>query len=185
MANDSLHEWINSTSKFKPKSKTRADKLFYANIGLVPTVAAKLCHEPTEEDLQMGMIGLMKAAQKFLPHRGTRFSTYAWACIRNQIRSRFRTRITPERVEMRREPSVEGDHDAYDDHDELRHSIGKMSDAIRQLPDQEADVVLMRHVENMTLAQVARRMGITKEWVRQIEMRAMAKLREMVAGDCA
>ena len=40
-----------------------------------------------EDVIQTGMLGLIRAAQSYNPDRHIRFATYAWACIRNYIRT--------------------------------------------------------------------------------------------------
>lgn len=61
--------------------------------GLVKTIAVKLSHVYSEEmdDLmQIGYIGLIKAAERFDESRGLAFSTYAVPMITGEIRSQLR-----------------------------------------------------------------------------------------------
>ena len=61
--------------------------------GLVKSVALRLARsmggEP-EDLIQIGYIGLLKAAQRFEPERGLQFSTYAVPMIAGEIRSQLR-----------------------------------------------------------------------------------------------
>lgn len=61
--------------------------------GLVKTVALRLARaygEDPEDLIQIGYIGLMKAAQRFEAERGLQFSTYAVPMIAGEIRSQIR-----------------------------------------------------------------------------------------------
>ncbi|MCI8608212.1 MAG: sigma-70 family RNA polymerase sigma factor [Firmicutes bacterium] len=61
--------------------------------GLVKSVAIRLARaygEDLEDLIQIGYIGLIKAAQRFEPERGLQFSTYAVPMITGEIRSQLR-----------------------------------------------------------------------------------------------
>lgn len=79
-------------------AKTAAEKAFLERMvaehaGLVRTVALRLSHAypaETEDLMQIGYIGLLKAAKRFEPERGLAFSTYAVPMIAGEIRSQLR-----------------------------------------------------------------------------------------------
>ncbi len=64
------------------------DRLIEANGGLVKSIAKKYEHSvvPSEDLVQAGMLGLIKAASKFDYRRGCKFSTYATYWIEKEIR---------------------------------------------------------------------------------------------------
>lgn len=69
------------------------EKLIRENTGLVKSVALRLyyaCDEELDDLIQMGYIGLLKAARRFEPERGLKFSTYAVPMIAGEIRSQLR-----------------------------------------------------------------------------------------------
>ena len=68
------------------------------------------------------------------------------------------------------------------DHSALR---GKIHIAMRQLDDREAEIIRRRQMsgEGCTLEALGRRFGISKERVRQIEGKAMEKLRAAIPRD--
>ena len=97
-----LRQYISSISKYpritheeekelagKIKAGDRAanDKLINANLKLVVKIAAEYCKGKSSvmDIIQNGNIGLMKAAGKFNPALGVKFSTYAAFWIKQSI----------------------------------------------------------------------------------------------------
>lgn len=75
------------------KSGKTMEEMVETHTGLVKTVALKFSYiynEELEDLIQIGFIGLMKAAQRFEPERGLAFSTYAVPMIAGEIKSQLR-----------------------------------------------------------------------------------------------
>jgi len=75
------------------KSVKTMEEMVESHTGLVKTVALKFSYiynEELEDLIQIGFIGLMKAAQRFEPERGLAFSTYAVPMIAGEIKSQLR-----------------------------------------------------------------------------------------------
>ncbi len=70
------------------------EELILAHMNLVRYLARKFANrgEPLEDLIQVGMIGLMNAIDRFDPSRGIRFATYATPTIVGEIRRYFRDR---------------------------------------------------------------------------------------------
>jgi len=83
---------------FEEYSRTRdpklRERLILAHSNLVRYLARKFANrgEPLEDLIQVGMIGLMNAIDRFDPSRGIRFATYATPTILGEIRRHFRDR---------------------------------------------------------------------------------------------
>jgi RNA polymerase sigma-B factor len=62
--------------------------------GLARALATRFAKRPDEHDdlTQVAMLGLLKAVDRFDPARGIRFSTYAWATIRGEMKRYRRDR---------------------------------------------------------------------------------------------
>ena len=74
-------------------SKLNMEEVVSQHTGLVKSVAVKLSYaygEDLEDLIQIGYIGLLKAAERFQPERGLAFSTYAVPMIAGEIRSQLR-----------------------------------------------------------------------------------------------
>ena len=68
---------------------SKEEKLIREHTGLVKSVALRLsyaCEEELDDLIQIGYIGLLKAARRFEPERGLKFSTYAVPKIAGEIR---------------------------------------------------------------------------------------------------
>ena len=75
----------------------KEEKLIREHTGLVKSVPLRLsyaCDEELDDIIQIGYIGLIKAARRFEPERGLKFSTYAVPMIAGEIRSQLRDRGT-------------------------------------------------------------------------------------------
>jgi RNA polymerase sigma factor (sigma-70 family) len=165
------------------------DRLIQANMRLVVHIAKKHV-SPAQDIFELmsdGNMSLMRAVEKFDFGRGFKFSTYAsWAIIKNFARS-----VPDEK--HRRERFVTGHEDVFeaapdlrsDEHEMLvtqeraKHSINRL---LEYLEPRERDIIRMRagmddHHKNMTLEEIGQQFGITKERVRQLNQRAMNKLR--------
>ena len=167
-------------------------EILRANLRLVVSIARRhVGRSPSFfEVVSDGNLALMRAVEKFDYSRGFKFSTYAsWAIMRNYARTipeqmyeaaRLVTSAeevlasAPAADDSARESVIEG----------ARHLIGK---GLGLLTARERDVVV-RHYgldkdsSPMTLDQIGRIFGVTKERVRQIERKAFGKLREGLGG---
>ncbi|MBR3994509.1 MAG: sigma-70 family RNA polymerase sigma factor [Clostridia bacterium] len=78
--------------QYKSGDNSAFDELINANMGLVISTARRFMNRGTEyEDLvQIGSIGLIKAANSFDPELGYEFSTYAFSMITGEIRRHLR-----------------------------------------------------------------------------------------------
>ena len=79
------------------------DKLVIAHRNLVRFLATKFANrgEPLEDLVQVGIIGLINAIDRFDPDRGTKFSTYATPTVVGEIRRHFRDKAWSLKVPRR------------------------------------------------------------------------------------
>jgi len=162
-----------------------------ANLRLVVSIAKK--HVSSSQNLYElisdGNLSLMRAVEKFDYSRGYKFSTYAsWAIMKNFARSVPRARYVMDRFITGNENILDlaGAAAHYDPRAttpaELRESIQMV---LAQLSPRERSIIVRHYglddsASPQTLDQMSKNLGISKERVRQIEQRAMQKLRTML-----
>jgi RNA polymerase primary sigma factor/RNA polymerase sigma factor len=132
-------------------------------------------------------MSLMRAVEKFDYARGNKFSTYAtWAIMKNFARTipdehrqhdRFRTSSS----EMF--ATTEDDRtDQFEIEAAQTQREAKVAKMLECLDEREQKIIVrrfgLRHGEELTLKEVGAEMGVTKERIRQIEARALSKLRK-------
>lgn len=170
------------------------NQILTANLRLVVSIAKRYVDEihSFSELVSDGNLSLMRAAEKFDFGRGFRFSTYAtWA-----IRKNFHRSIARNRAARRRQVPVDDPlSETVADEQDVRRSEGAMSrlreELIRildRLGERERAIVTARFglegdTEPQTLQQVAQDLGICKERVRQLQVRALRKLQEFACEE--
>ncbi len=167
------------------------NRIVRANLRLVVSIAKKHLGgvQGLFELISDGNVSLMQAVEKFDYARGNRFSTYAsWAIMRNFARSVPRARYHRERFTTGQEDllDIAGALRNYDPNDlnvsELRESIDAV---LAQLSPRERTILVGHYglgedEEVRTLEQLGERLGLSKERVRQIEIKALRKLRRIL-----
>ena len=165
------------------------NQIISANLRLVVSIAKRYVGPATDffELVSDGNVSLIRAAEKFDVSRGNRFSTYAtWAIMKNFARSiptaiRQRSRFFTNQAEAFGAAEDDGaDQHQQEAAQEQRES--HVQAILRQLDERERQIVtyrfgLTRGREPLTLQQVGAALGVTKERVRQLQCRALGKLR--------
>jgi RNA polymerase primary sigma factor/RNA polymerase sigma factor len=165
-----------------------------ANLRLVVSIAKRHATGPGHlfELISDGNMSLFRAVEKFDFGRGFRLSTYAtWAIMKNFARTiptefRHQTRFRTggdETLDAVRDIHTNGPKQELDQAERER----EVAKVLQYLDEREKQIIRFRfglgHDQKpMTLKEVGSVMGVTKERIRQIEARAMAKLRD-AAGE--
>lgn len=206
-----------SESRGRPSLRSIEDRnaLVLANLGLVGRVLQSL---PRHHDVpgvgfdadlyQMGVLGLMRAAEIYEKGRGARFSTFACRVIWSQImqglkrreliwipghvrgerRAELRARLRPARLDVSpggRSRSIDGEAigamipDRRAAPGPVRYDLEK---ALAHCHTERQRQVLMARARGETLARVAERIGLSKQRVLQIQGEAYRAVRAAAAA---
>lgn len=166
--------------------------LIRSNLRLVVSIAKRHIR-PNSNFFEMvsdGNMSLIRAIEKFDYTKGNKFSTYSsWAIMKNFARS-----IPTEHTQLDRFRTGNDEIFAYSQDQRSsqfqqervnktqRHLI---SGLLGELDHREREIIMHRFgleqgSECKTLEQVGQRFGVTKERIRQLEARALQKLRKIV-----
>ncbi|MEO8494517.1 MAG: sigma-70 family RNA polymerase sigma factor [Planctomycetota bacterium] len=161
-----------------------------SNLRLVVAVAKKYIGSTGDlfEKVSEGNLSLMRAVEKFDYTRGFKFSTYAtWAIKKNYIRAYSNEIKQTDRFRTGQEEVLDASpghrSDPTSQLADQRRREDQVSGIMERLTDRERQIISSRFGigsgrEPMTLKDVGVELGVSKERVRQIEARAMQKLRE-------
>lgn len=131
--------------------------------------------ETTEEIIQDVFLSIWRNREK-LPALGS-FRGYLFHIARNRVISYFRSVKTRYKI-LELDESTPGGNPDQADHQLLFNQYYKMAlDAIDSLPEQKKKVFRMSLEENLTLDEMARRLGVSKSTVKQHLYGASAAIR--------
>jgi RNA polymerase sigma factor (sigma-70 family) len=166
------------------------DMLISANMRLVASIAKRHA-SPTDNLFELisdGNMSLIRAVEKFDYSRNFKFSTYAsWAIMKNFARSIPEEKHRRERYVTGHEEVFEIAPDVRTNEQEIQataeQAVHRVNRLLEYLQPREREIIRMRagldNHEQMTLEEIGQELGITKERVRQLNVRAMKKLRDI------
>jgi RNA polymerase sigma factor (sigma-70 family) len=169
------------------------DQIVQANLRLVIFVAKRFVDKEHTlgELVSDGNLSLLRAVEKFDYTRGFRFSTYAtWALRYNLSRA-----LTTQRKQRKRFTPVDDQlHEIVDTRGPItlpnvkaeRDRLDGLKKILKRLDPREQAIIAARYglgraEEEKSLKHIADEMGICKERVRQLQLRALDKLRVFAA----
>jgi RNA polymerase primary sigma factor/RNA polymerase sigma factor len=165
------------------------NQIVRANLRLVVSIAKRHVGQGDNffELVSDGNMSLIRAVEKFDFARGNKFSTYAsWAIMKNFARTipdehRHRDRFRTSNSEMfySTEERRTDQYELESAQNQREVQIGRI---LERLDEREQKIIISRFGldhghEPQTLKEVGAEMGVTKERIRQIEARALSKLR--------
>lgn len=174
------------------KANELRNRIVHANTRLVVSIVKAFASDsnPFDDLLSEGIACMLKAAEKFDFDRGFRFSTYATMAVRREVfrsinrshrnRTRFATGATDILdQQLNAEPPEERTESA------LRKISSDISRMLTRLDDREQFIVKARYGlidigMKPTFSKLGEKLGVSKERVRQLELRAMNKLRDAI-----
>ena len=165
------------------------NQITQSNLRLVVSIAKRHLGSGVDffEIISDGNISLMRAVEKFDYTRGFKFSTYAsWAIMRNYARMIPEQRHHGDRYQTGRDELLDNVAEAqFDEQDDEQLVImrGAIERMLGTLDERECSILRQRfglddQREPQTLEQIGRSFGVSKERIRQLEARAIERLRE-------
>lgn len=196
LTRDEEHSWAVRARKGDVRAK---QELVRHNLAFVVAIARKQRRGTVRLDdlIQEGNVGLMRAVEKFDPHAGTRFSTYAVWWIRAYIGKYLKEARSTVRPQSGTVAQPDLSLDSYIDEDgdvshlerieddspgpedtylasegdiEVRDALGKVRKRIGELG---WDIIHNRLQQDTpkTLEEIGKRWGVSRERVRQVELK--------------
>ncbi|MCH2146226.1 MAG: sigma-70 family RNA polymerase sigma factor [Phycisphaerales bacterium] len=180
---DSLLHWHSVAQE-------KREHIVECNLALVLAMAKRSWAFGEYADLVAeGNIALCKSVDRFDPELGYKFSTYACRALstafnrfgKNQLKHQHAVRLDDDaQPEL-----VHAENEVYESSDVLEQVRQAIRDAERELTSREQDVLRWRfglHAGHnpplLTLAKAGKQMGVSKECIRQIQLKALEKIQE-------
>ena len=182
-------EQVARVEQLLAESRAVRERLIHANLRLVVSIARGLANgrQHFEELVSEGNLTLINAIDKFDYARGFRFSTYATHAIRRAIYRQMRRGLKrPLQLAAAEESLIDPSGEFEPEEDAaLLADWGRIWPLMsEQLDGREQYVVRSRFgLEDghpRTLRQIGREIGLSKERVRQLQLRALDKLQRLL-----
>lgn len=182
---DQIEAWLT-------EAETVKSIIITSNLRLVVSIAKKFVDPGNsfEELVSEGNVALMRAVEKFNFALGNRFSTYATYAVQrhffrvSQKSRQLRTRFVASEESMR-DRAEESGTDVGCTADQVAELTQVFRKFLADLEPREQQIVVARFGFDgkppRTFRELGTEMGVCKERIRQIQSRAMEKLREMAA----
>ncbi len=178
--------------KWVSRWRTLRDYIVEQNLGLVYSMMTRLrlAHAHYDDIHSDGLVALVRAVERFDPWRGVRFSTYACNLIVRDLinvskrAARYRNLFPYQHDETFERPQPMPDHETGLYVERLQRALDKN---LAGLTDLETTIIEQRFPKDRpkrrTLQEIGKEIGVSKERVRQIQMKALGKLREVLDAD--
>jgi RNA polymerase sigma factor (sigma-70 family) len=169
--------------------------LIRSNLRLVVSIAKRHMKPNTSffEMVSDGNMSLIRAIEKFDYTKGFKFSTYAsWAIMKNYARSIPAEHVQLDRFRTGNDELFQNSSDPRGENLQAERTNQKQHELIMSILDhldpRERDIIVHRYglsegAGPQTLEQVGVKFGVTKERIRQLEARALRKMRKLAQDE--
>lgn len=137
-----------------------------------------------EDLLQDACLAYLRAARKepgrFIAFTRSERRRYLWQTVKNRVRKHFRQNRRCPVLRLEHEPSAETASPS--ERAERTEEIARVHDAIAQLPEKDATVLIQHELEGKSYRTIAREQGRTEAAVRRQRCDSMKALRSTFYG---
>jgi RNA polymerase sigma factor (sigma-70 family) len=179
--------WRRLTEHNDPAARA---ELVERNRPLVAYLANRLFQQPPPglswDDLEgIGMVGLVRAVDRFDPARQVKFGTFAARCILNQLKRAAATAQRRAAPELPRDVSEQlEDQGPQPEALALAGALGeRLWPLVESLPDPVAYVLRRRYRDGAEMAEIAREWGWHVSWAYKVHREGLDRLRVLLEGD--
>jgi RNA polymerase sigma-B factor len=140
--------------------------------------------EPTEDLMQVGYVGLLKAINNYDPEVGDSLSAYAQPCVSGEIKRHFRDKRWQIHVRRSAQELLLELRKATE---ELTQQLGRSPEEAElaerlgvsrdDMPEREQRILVMRFYGNLTQTEIGERLGISQMHVSRLLARALGHLK--------
>lgn len=176
-----------------PREKNRLIAGYHRAISYITMMAQEVMSpEDYEELVSDCMMSASRAIDAYDPERGTSMDTLVWRYIRGTMSNSYRTAISQARKMERRNLSIQTftdaeavpDSPAPDIADEADYIVWRDS-ILATIKNPRQRLVLENTLDGLTFAETGRRLGVSREAVRQIHNRGVHVVRQAMGMDDA
>ena len=148
---------------------------------LIKSKAAAICPDPSAYDdfVQEGMLGLLNAVRGFRDDKNSAFSSFAYSCIVNRMKTAA--------AKLRGQQFAEDSGDNEEPASTLTpESIIIQREILKELENTLSPMerrCFLLHLSGLSFEEIRERLGISEKSAKNAAGRANAKLREKLVGD--
>lgn len=178
----------------RPLDEASRRLLAETNVHLVIFIAEQFPNIERDIAIEIGIEGLIKAAEHFDPAKQVKFASYAGVCIKNQLLMHLR-KIKPQRLETSIESSIhvdkEGNELSFEDilaDKDPRTTPGDLTDAlmdlrhaVSRLSPKDQQLLQMRFVEDLTQKAIAFHLGLSQSYISRRLGQILSLLKNMMS----
>ena len=196
-AGSALSERLKKIESYLAQAETIKKMIIEANLRLVVGIARKHSREPSVvmDLISEGNFSLMRAIEKYDYIKGFRFSTYASWVIAKDFAHKVpaqTSRTGQDSAESIKEFVEDKRTAQVTDFEAVEQARRSLIEIIRNELDERESYIILNHFgltgslvkkEKKTLQQIGEELELTKERVRQIELVALQKLRQLLSSE--
>ena len=141
-------------------------------------IYGKVCDRYTAEDLTS--VVFLKVYEKLSTFNNSKasISTWIFTIANNTVIDYYRTHKITEEI-----PEEIPEDSNLDDTILQEEMLDELANALSQLPERERDLLVMRFYHNMTLKDIALKMGMSYANAKIVQQKALFKMRSLISID--